>query len=470
MFKYFTFFIIGAIAITYSSYKLSGGNADQEIFKEFVQTDTLVKEFNDSYKSEIKETGNIVEYDLVAAPTEINFLGDTDTKVWAYNNQIPGPTLRVKLGDVLHVNFTNNLPQDTTIHWHGVRVPNAMDGVPGVTQDPIAPGDSFVYEFTPKDAGTFWFHPHNRSSEQIERGLYGVLVVEDPAEPQYSQDLVWVLDDWRIDDNGQIYNQFNTMHDLMHDGRWGNVLTVNGSVNPRFPVSGGERIRIRLVNSSNGRIYKPKLSGIDAQVIAIDGMTVKESFPLGSLDLAPGNRIDVDVIIPTDKDKIELVDYFTRETYKLASLDIRDEIVDTPQFNFPQNDNIPDWQDAIGLEPNLILNLNAERRGMNIVWTINGHAYPDVEKITLEANKFNKILLNNKSSRLHPMHLHGQFFKVLSRNGKPVEENYWRDTVLLKSKEVVEIGLVPLDKGLWVDHCHILEHAEAGMMTIIEVI
>jgi FtsP/CotA-like multicopper oxidase with cupredoxin domain len=102
-------------------------------------------------------------------------------KVWAYNGQVPGPVLRVRLGETLRVHFTNNLPEETTIHWHGVRLPNAMDGVPGVTQPPVPPAGEFVYEFTPKDAGTFWFHPHVRASEQVERGLYGVLVVEDAS-------------------------------------------------------------------------------------------------------------------------------------------------------------------------------------------------------------------------------------------------------------------------------------------------
>lgn len=460
-FKYILIFILSGILITSFSYYLS-----KEPINEFV------KEFNNSYPAEIKKTGNIVEYDLVAAPTEIDFLDDTKLKVWAYNGQIPGPTLKVKLGDTLRVNFTNNLSQGTTIHWHGVRVPNAMDGVPGVTQDLIAPGESFVYEFAPKDAGTFWFHPHHRSSEQIERGLYGVLIVEESEYREYSQDLTLVIDDWRIGRDGQIDNNFNTMHDLMHDGRWGNILTTNSSVNPEFPVSRGERIRLRLINVSNARVYKPSLKGLEAKVIAIDGMEVKENFSLNNLNLSPGNRIDLDITIPKNisNDKIELLDSFTRNTNKLATLSILDKLVDTPDFDLPQNNNIPEWEDALDLEPDVVLNLDAVRRGMQIKWVINDKVYPDIENISLKAGTFNKILINNKSSRLHPMHLHGQFFKVLSRNDQPVNEDYWRDTVLVKSKEKVEIGLVPLDKGSWANHCHALEHAEAGMMTIIEVI
>src|SRR6185436_8633730 len=133
-----------------------------------------------------KPTGTVRSFDIEAAEAELPL--------------VEGPELRIRLGDTLRVRFTNRLPQATTIHWHGVRVPNAMDGVPHLTQPPVEPGGSFTYEFTPKDAGTFWFHPHVRSSEQVERGLYGVLIVEDPTPPPYARDVVWVLDDWLLDE------------------------------------------------------------------------------------------------------------------------------------------------------------------------------------------------------------------------------------------------------------------------------
>jgi len=129
-------------------------------------------------------------FELLAAPAELALVDGGKLRVWAYNGQVPGPTFRVRLGETVRVNFTNRLPQATTVHWHGVRVPNGMDGVPHVTQGPVEPGESFIYEFTPKDAGTFWFHPHVRSSEQVERGLYGVLVVEDEKPAPYDRDVV----------------------------------------------------------------------------------------------------------------------------------------------------------------------------------------------------------------------------------------------------------------------------------------
>ncbi|WP_437681416.1 multicopper oxidase family protein [Sorangium sp. So ce131] len=207
-----------------------------------------VREFEGSYPEAAEPTGVVRDVALEAAPVTLPLLDGQPLDVWAYNGQVPGPTIRVKRGERVRVTFTNRLARPTTVHWHGVRLPNGMDGVPGVTQPAVPPGGTFVYEFVPKDAGTFWFHPHLRSSEQVERGLYGALVVEDPAPPAYSRDVVWVLDDWRIRE-GAIDPQFNTPHDLMHDGRWGNVITVNRNIDERLAVRPGERIRLRLLKS-----------------------------------------------------------------------------------------------------------------------------------------------------------------------------------------------------------------------------
>jgi len=200
----------------------------------------LARELKGAFPERAAPTGTVRTFDIEAREAELALIDGGKLRVWAYNGSVPGPELRIRLGETLRVRFTNRLPQPTTIHWHGVRVPNAMDGVPHVTQPPVEPGGSFTYEFTPKDAGTFWFHPHVRSSEQVERGLYGVLVVEDRAPPPYTRDVVWVLDDWLLDETRQIFDRFNTMHDLMHDGRWGNVVTVNGRTNSVLEARGGE--------------------------------------------------------------------------------------------------------------------------------------------------------------------------------------------------------------------------------------
>ena len=136
-----------------------------------VDRNDLLNAFGDAYAAEIEPNGTIKRFDLVANMTTLSFIDGVEFEGFAYNGQVPGPVWRITKGDTIRVNFQNKLPQPTTVHFHGIRVPNAMDGVPGVTQDPVEPGGSFVYEFTPKDAGTFWFHPHVHTSEQMEKGL-----------------------------------------------------------------------------------------------------------------------------------------------------------------------------------------------------------------------------------------------------------------------------------------------------------
>ncbi|TXL07756.1 copper oxidase [Methylococcaceae bacterium CS1] len=395
------------------------------------------------------------------------------TSVWAYNGMVPGPVIRIKLGETLQLKLTNNLPQATTIHWHGVRVPNAMDGVPGVTQPPVQPGESFTYQFTPKDAGTFWFHPHVKAAEQIERGLHGVLIVEDAEEPEYSQEFVWVLDDWLLTKDRQVATNFVSRHDLAHDGRWGNVLTINGRYQPAFQVKAGERIRIRMVNVANGRVFSPSFAKLVPYVIAVDGMLAEASFPLREFYLAPGNRIDLDIIIPKAfaGKSLSVQNLYGRKKSALAFLQVAaEEAVETPGFDSPRARQFPRWADAIKLPIEHEYILNAKRGGVyGISWTIDNKTWPDNATHELTSGQFYRLRFTNKSSRLHPMHLHGQFFKVIAKNGRAVQENFWRDTVLIGPKQSIDIGLIPLDKGLWLNHCHILEHAEAGMMTVINV-
>ena len=457
-------FLVIAVFILFSTFT--------KIFNKSTNGSFLSK-YEKAYPEDVKTTGVVKEFTLVAEIGKINLLEGNAVDVWSYNGQVPGPELRIQKGDTLKINFTNNLPQETTIHFHGIRVPNAMDGVPGVTQEPIKPGESFVYEFAPKDAGTFWYHPHVRGSEQVERGLYGTIVVEDSNEPDYDQDKVIVLDDWRIDQTGQIDPRFNTGHDLMHDGRWGNIITVNGVPNYTVDAKGGERLRLRFINTSNARVYKLDFGGLDVKGFAVDGMLAEKPFTTQGLEIAPGNRIDVDITIPqiSQKKTYRIRDTFTRETNNLVSVFVDGAVSEVKSFDTPVATMFPDWSskaNALKIDHEYIL--DARRGGQyGIEWTINGKAYPDYDPITLKKGEFNVIRFTNSSSSLHPMHLHGQFFKVLARNGQQVDEPYLRDTVLIKSKEVIDVGIVPLDEGTWVSHCHVLEHAEAGMLTVIKV-
>ena len=314
------------------------------------------------------------EWSITAAPTEVEIFDGRTLEVWSYNGQVPGPTLRLRLGQTVRVHLKNELPMPTTIHWHGVRVPNDMDGVPEVTQPPVQPGETFVYEFTPKDAGTFWFHPHVRSMEQVERGLYGLLIVEDAEPLPYTREIVWVLDDWRLTGDGtQIDPNFATRSDLAHDGRWGNVIAVNGRLSPVVEVQPGERIRLRMLNSANGRVFVPDLWRLDAKLIAVDGMLVARHYNPRRFEMAPGNRLDFDITFkPEDAGRvIPVYDRWARKPNKLAVIHVLDEVVPTREFPAPLASRVPHWKGAETLDPTLEYVLNARTGGpLGVQWTL----------------------------------------------------------------------------------------------------
>lgn len=221
--------------------------------------------------------------------------GEPETPIWGYDGLVPGPEIRTLQGAQFNADLLNALPQPTTIHWHGIRIDNAMDGVAGLTQDAVAPGGAFPYRFTPPDAGTFWYHPHNRTWEQLARGLYGAFIVEEENPPRVDRDHVLIFDDWRIGEDGKIHEaSLGSFHDRSHAGRLGNILTLNGAHTHDVPVMAGERLRLRLLNASTARVLAIAFPGHSATVIALDGQPVTPfPLPTDGIRLAPAQRTDV---------------------------------------------------------------------------------------------------------------------------------------------------------------------------------
>src|SRR6266568_2274100 len=216
------------------------------------------------------------------------------TDVWCYDGAIPGPVIRARQREPIRIVVENNLGEDTTVHWHGVRLPIAMDGVPGISQPPIAPGQRFTYEFTAPDAGTFWYHPHADSLQQLGRGMAGALIVDEREPVAVDRDVLWVLTDWRLTAEAQIASGFGNGMDAAMSGRVGNTVTVNGVVSDEEPVRVGERIRLRLVNSSLARIMALRFEDHRPLIVAIDGQPCDPHEPDGGrLLLGPAMRVDV---------------------------------------------------------------------------------------------------------------------------------------------------------------------------------
>jgi FtsP/CotA-like multicopper oxidase with cupredoxin domain len=425
--------------------------------------------------------------------------------VWAYEGLVPGPQIRIRQGERLRVRVENRLPEETTVHWHGVRVPNAMDGVPHLTQPPIAPGASFVYEFDCPDAGTFWYHPHARSFEQVERGLAGALIVEEAQPIAVDRDLVWVLDDWRLTPDAQISEDFGNMMDVSHAGRLGNTVTVNGRVPERFAVRSGERIRLRLVNAANARIFGLEFQGHRPLVIALDGQPTDPYAPeQGRIILGPAQRADLLLdCMGRPGDRFTVLDrFYPQQQYRLVDLaynegaPLRQSPLDAPMRLQPNPLAAPDLQSAVrhtvefgggAMDPKLMQGTGRDGSGRmammsemmdrmrrGAIWTINGVSVPGGEHVhapllTLDRGASYVLDMRNDTEWWHPMHLHGHVFRVLSRNGRPNIRREWLDTVLMAPRERVEIAFVADNPGDWMFHCHILEHQQGGMMGSVRV-
>lgn len=287
------------------------------------------------------------EVQLRAAPDRMRLMPGPSGEIaaWCYGGTVPGPEIRVRQGERLRVVVENALAEETTVHWHGVRVPHAMDGVPHLSQKPIGAGERFVYEFDAVDAGTFWYHPHQRSFEQVERGLYGPLIIEEREPARVDRDVTWVLDDWRLTKSGAISEDFGNRHDIHHNGRVGNTVTINGRVPTTFAVRAGERIRLRLINAANARIFSPDFTGLQPIVIALDGQPVAPHAPDGGLVvLGPAMRADL-ILDMTGKPgrRVSIFDRFYEGLeYKL---------VDIAYSDTPLRERAPDWPLALPANP-----------------------------------------------------------------------------------------------------------------------
>ena len=411
------------------------------------------------------------------------------TEVWGYEGAVPGPELRFRQGERLMVEIENLLPEDTTVHWHGVRLPNAMDGVPHLTQPPIkAKGGRFLYEFALPDAGTFWYHPHLGSPGQVGRGLYGALIVEEPEPPAVDRDVAWVLGDWRLDRQARIVDNFGNFMDASHAGRIGNTVTVNGAIAEDFELRAGERVRLRLINAANARMFALNFRGHDPLVIALDGHSVPPHRPENSrVVLGPAMRADLllDATGAPGSTHAVVDDFYERRAYRLLDLKYAPQRVSgragVPFPTLPKN---PVAEPALeraqrhvvrfegGMMGRMPMMMMRGRGGM--AWTVNGKAVAENDHrhepiLSLARGSSYVLELVNDTAWHHPIHLHGHTFRLLTRDGKPAAHRPLLDTVLLDPESRAEIAFVADNPGDWMLHCHVLEHQAAGMMASIRV-
>jgi FtsP/CotA-like multicopper oxidase with cupredoxin domain len=420
------------------------------------------------------------------------------TDVLTYNGSVPSPVLRLKQGIPFRAVVTNKLDQDTTIHWHGIRLPNAMDGVPGLTQKPIRPDESFTYEFTPPDAGTFWYHPHANSLEQMGRGLAGLLIVEEKEPVAIDRDIAWLLQDWRLNDDASIAGGFGGMMEAAMSGRVGKVVTVNGAPPAAFAVRAGERLRLRVANGALARIFGLRFDGHGPVIIAIDGQPCEPYAPdRGRIVLGPAMRVDILLdAVGKPGARYEIIDdFYEGLSYKLTDLvyeaePLRPRPLDAalvlPRNPLPEPDITKAHTQDIVLQGGMMgggkLKGVGGMMGMAMpgmdggpIWAINGMSMTGDGQtsmpplFTLKRGESCHFVMRNETAWWHTMHIHGFSILVLSRNGRQVPHRQWQDTVLMAPTDVVECAFVADNPGDWMLHCHITDHQMAGLMTVFRV-
>ena len=392
---------------------------------------------------------------------------------WGYEGTVPGPLIVAHVGDTLVAHLTNRLPEPTVIHWHGVRLPAAMDGTDSV-QTLVEPGASFEYRFVLPDAGTYWYHSHANETVQIERGLYGAIVVLGPDEPVYDADRVLVLDDVKLDRIGRIAG--TALFDR-HSGREGGIMTINGRATPDLAITAGHVERWRLVNASNSRYVRLSLGGRLFRILGSGAGAHTEERTVTETLLVPGGRIEL-AVGPFEAESgpiaIESLPYrrsrmkWPRRTL-WGRLHVQEAAVGTANRRAATPPSTVEPLVTGAVVPTRTVRLGARMTLHGHDWLVNGETHHRDAPVKVGELQVWDVV--NDSGLDHPFHLHGFFFQVVAIDGVATTPRSWEDTVNIAARRRVTIAFRADDRpGEWMYHCHILEHHAAGMMGHFQVV
>jgi FtsP/CotA-like multicopper oxidase with cupredoxin domain len=430
---------------------------------------------------DINPDPRIVEVNITAKFASVEVAPGKRVNAWTYNGGLPGPFIRANVGDRLIVHFKNELDQGTTIHWHGVRVPIEMDGVPGISQPEVLPGESFTYDFILRDASLYWYHPHVFSAAQVGFGLYGALLVEDPDDGVGIDDeLTIVLSDIGFDRTGKLEPAESGGPAGMVFGREGAYLLVNGKVMPTLRVRSGALQRWRIVNTAKSRFFFLDLDGQTFTKIGSDGGLQEASVTSDAMLVTTGERVDV-LVTPTGKPGSSFVvkamlynrgygsvEY--RAVEDLFTIEFTDD-APLPKRTLPAVTRAITPPNGAGATPiDMVLTLPAQDAKGQSEFHINGVPYWKAKPYRARLGETQLWSITNDSSWDHPMHLHGYFFMPVDDKLQPIRPMQWKDTINVPMKTTARF-LVTFDErpGQWMFHCHILDHAEGGLMGTVVV-
>jgi FtsP/CotA-like multicopper oxidase with cupredoxin domain len=418
----------------------------------------------------------IVEVDIVARIADVEVAPGKRVHAWTYNGGIPGPLIRTHVGDRLIVHFTNDLPDPTTIHWHGIRVPIEMDGVPGISQPEMKRGDTFTYDFIVRDAGLYWYHPHVMSAAQVGFGLYGAVLVEDPNDGVgIADELTLVLSDISFDERGEPADPNSGGPAGMVFGREGDYLLVNGKQLPTLRARSGAPQRWRIVNAAKSRFFQLDMDGQPFYVIGGDGGLQEYPVSRDTLVIPAGERADV-IVAPKGPKGSTLAVRWVPFNRGYGSVEFRgletlmnieftgDPAVDKVGLpNVRRKLDVPTSEGATMVD--LVLTLPPKDSDGNSEFQVNGVPYWKAKPFPATVGEKQIWIVKNDSQYDHPMHFHGFFFLALDEKLQPIHPMVWKDTLNVPQHSTIRF-LVLFDErpGMWMFHCHILDHAEGGLM------
>jgi FtsP/CotA-like multicopper oxidase with cupredoxin domain len=386
-------------------------------------------------------------FTLTAKQATIQLASGRPVEALTFDGRSPGPELRVRQGDLVEVTLVNDdIEPGVTIHWHGVDVPNAEDGVAGVTQDAVRPGERHVYRFQAEQAGTFWYHTHQASAKEVRRGLFGALVIEPVGGPDADVD--------------------RTV--LAHTFDGVPTLDGNGGVQ-QLDLEPGTLVRLRLINTDNSP-RRFALSGTPFRVAAIDGTDLNgpENLERVAVEVSGGGRADIAFRAPSSPASLTLVDTGAAITFNgrarnraFAELPVFDPLA----YGKPEKtpfDASSQFDRRFELEISRKPGFLDGRPGLQ--WAINGEIFPHVPTFQVEQGDLVELTITNDTDADHPMHLHGHHVLVLSRDGEPASGSpWWADTLNVQPGEQYRVAFRADNPGLWMDHCHNLRHAADGL-------
>ncbi|MFZ5986446.1 MAG: multicopper oxidase family protein [Bacillota bacterium] len=444
-----------------------------------------------------KEGQPVKKFSLIAKESNLLIKDGLSLPVWTYNGTVPGQEIRVTQGDFVQVELRNELKDPVTIHWHGYPLISAMDGVPGINQDSVMPGETFTYEFSADIPGTYWYHSHQEGAKQVDKGLYGALIVEPKEKLKADKDITLILDEWMevpMDDMDSMSDMDTGGHgsmkadsedlemaeeEMMAESY--NIYTANGKsgklIRP-LEVKKGDMVRLRFINAGY-RSHGIHIPGQEFKVVSTDGQDIPGAQAIKDqiVMVAPGERYDIEFKVTSDdnfyidahdnnkyndqlKIPVKVIDGSGKDKVKV----LEDKLMtfNLTSYGTPGKGSFSPGQKY---DVDYSVELNTSTDNGELKYTINNRTFDKLPPLSIKAGDTVKLTFANKSSVDHPMHLHGHFFQILSRNGEPVTgAPVMKDTLMIRPGEKYVVAFKADNPGNWIQHCHELHHAAAGMM------